>query len=58
MNYYVVLSGSGVVLLGLGWLLSHLARPDSDDTPVTWWHVSLTAVLCAASAGLTAYMIR
>jgi hypothetical protein len=53
-----VLSASGVVLLGLAWLLHHLARDsDHDDTPLTWWHVSITAALFAAAAGLTAYMV-
>jgi hypothetical protein len=54
----LVLSAAVTVLLGLCWLLNLLARFYNSGTPVTWWHVAVTAVLCAASVGLTAYMVR
>jgi hypothetical protein len=57
VGFYLVLCTSGVVLLGLGWLLAHLVRLDSDDDTPIWWYVSITAVLCAAATGLTAYMV-
>jgi hypothetical protein len=57
VSYYLALSASGVVLLGLGWLLAQLVRPDSDDDTPIWWHVTITAALFTAATGLTAYMV-
>jgi hypothetical protein len=54
---FLMLSASVVVFLGLCWPLGLLARSASDDTPVTWRLVAIATGLCAASAGLTAYLI-
>jgi hypothetical protein len=53
----LVLSASVVFFLGFCWLLGLLTRSANDDTPVTWRHLAITAGLCAASAGLVAYLI-
>jgi hypothetical protein len=54
----LVLSASVVVFLGFCWLLGLLTRSANEDTPVTWRHVWITTVLCAASAGVIAFLIR
>jgi hypothetical protein len=55
---FLLLSASVLVFLGFCWLLGLHARSDSNGRPLTWWHLAVTAVLCAVSVGLTAYMVR
>jgi len=39
--------------------LGLLVRSDRDRTPITWLHVGIATVLCAAAvAGLVTYLIR
>jgi hypothetical protein len=52
---FVMLSASVVVFVGFCWLLGLLTA--RDDTPVTWRLVAIATGLCAASAGLTAYLV-
>jgi hypothetical protein len=53
----LVLPASAMVLLGFLWLLGFLVHSAHSGTSITWWHIAITAVLCAASAGLIVYMI-
>jgi formate hydrogenlyase subunit 3/multisubunit Na+/H+ antiporter MnhD subunit len=54
---FLALSASVVVFLGFCCLLGLLTRSANDDTPVTWRLVAIATGLCAASAGLTTYLI-
>jgi hypothetical protein len=58
MTNFLVLSASVVVLLGFCWHVGALVRAENNRAPVTWWHVLMTAVLCVAAIGLTAYMLQ